>query len=253
MVQVRREAQGEQWGPQRLAWYQCDHLGTPMELTDDKGKIVWEGDYKAFGKAKATSFDGFTNNLRFQGQYWDEETGLHYNRYRYYDPMAGRYVSKDPIGLEGGANQFGYVSGNPLNDVDPTGLLMLTVGGNVRIPFIGGATHSLGISYFNGQWDAGLIVNADIPLLSAGKMMGRASVDVGLQSGDFCTNEKSYQQNFQAGYKALGGSIQRDENGVSGGGISVGPQLGVSVSGQSSSTLSIRKDLLPFVSRSLNR
>ncbi|MDM0031355.1 RHS repeat-associated core domain-containing protein [Variovorax sp. J22P271] len=122
MVQLRREARGNQWGPQRLAWYQCGHLGTPMELTDDKGKIVWEGDYKAFGKAKATSFDGFTNNIRFQGQYFDEETGMHYNRYRYYNPGAGRYISKDPIGLNGGSNQFGYVGGNPLSYTDPTGL-----------------------------------------------------------------------------------------------------------------------------------
>ncbi|MDM0037168.1 RHS repeat-associated core domain-containing protein, partial [Variovorax sp. J22P271] len=86
-----------------------------------KGKIVWEGDYKAFGKAKATSFDGFTNNIRFQGQYFDEETGLHYNRYRYYDPIAGRYVSKDPIGLKGGLNTFGYLN-NPTQGVDRLGL-----------------------------------------------------------------------------------------------------------------------------------
>ncbi|MDM0031357.1 RHS repeat-associated core domain-containing protein, partial [Variovorax sp. J22P271] len=122
MVQLRREAQGNQWGPQRLAWFQCDHLGTPMELTDDKGKIVWEGDYKAFGKAKATSFDGFTNNLRFQGQYFDEETGMHYNRYRYYNPGAGRYISKDPIGLVGGRNLFSYVASSPINAVDAVGL-----------------------------------------------------------------------------------------------------------------------------------
>ncbi|MDM0037171.1 RHS repeat-associated core domain-containing protein [Variovorax sp. J22P271] len=123
MVQLRREAQGNQWGPQRLAWYQCDHLGTPMELTDDKGKIVWEGDYKAFGKAKATSFDGFTNNIRFQGQYFDEETGLHYNRYRYYDPIGGRYVSKDPIGLAGGLDKYLFADGNPTKNIDPRGLM----------------------------------------------------------------------------------------------------------------------------------
>jgi RHS repeat-associated protein len=97
------------------------NLGTPMELTDDKGKIVWEGDYKAFGQAKATSFDGFTNNLRFLGQYWDEETGLHYNRYRYYDPNSGRYISKDPIELAGGVNQFAYTA-NPARLIDPLGL-----------------------------------------------------------------------------------------------------------------------------------
>ncbi|MDN8618930.1 RHS repeat-associated core domain-containing protein [Variovorax ginsengisoli] len=241
-----------------------DHLNTPRLLTNMDNQLVWQWKYSAFGDAQPTlasrkfaevapGLGDLEFKLRYPGQMADKESGLFYNYYRSYSPTTGRYSQPDPIGLDGGWNRFTYVDANPLKEVDPTGLLMLTVGGNVRIPFVGGATHSLGISYLNGQWDAGLIVNADIPLLGAGKMMGRASIDVGLQSGDFCTNDKSYQQNFQAGYKGLGGSIQRDENGVAGAGISLGPQLGISVSGQSSSTLSIRKDLVPLVSRLLNR
>jgi RHS repeat-associated protein len=248
-----------------------DHLNTPRKLTNADGQAVWQWGYSAFGEDKhtiaknrfanldttpnpgTTSISEVKFDLRYPGQYADEESGLSYNYFRSYDARTGRYSQPDPIGLDGGWNRFGYVDGNPLKDVDPTGLLMFTVGGNVRLPIVGGATHSIGISYLNGQWDAGIIVNADIPLLSVGKLLGRATVDVGLQSGDFCTNDKSYQENFQVGYKALGGSLQRDENGVSGVGISVGPQIGVSVSGQSSSTLSIRKDLLPFISRLLNR
>ncbi|WP_372405172.1 RHS repeat-associated core domain-containing protein [Acinetobacter piscicola] len=62
-----------------------------------------------------------TNNLRFQGQYFDQETGLHYNRYRYYSPYVGRFISKDPIGLLGGLNTFAYAP-NPIIWIDPYGL-----------------------------------------------------------------------------------------------------------------------------------
>jgi RHS repeat-associated protein len=133
MVQLRREAEGNKWGAVRKAWYQCDHLGTPMELTDERGKIVWEGRYKAFGGATATSLDGFTNNIRFQGQYFDDESGLHYNRYRYYDPGAGRYVSKDPIALAGGMNKFSYSNQNPTRSVDPLGLDTYVVNRDLQI------------------------------------------------------------------------------------------------------------------------
>jgi RHS repeat-associated protein len=61
------------------------------------------------------------NAVRFQGQYRDEETGLHYNRYRYYDPNTGRFISRDPIGLAGGVNVYAYAP-NPVQWIDPLGL-----------------------------------------------------------------------------------------------------------------------------------
>ncbi|HEL3173133.1 TPA: RHS domain-containing protein, partial [Stenotrophomonas maltophilia] len=109
-----------------LAWYQTDHLGTPQELTDERGDIAWAAEYRAWGVVKealrkASGKAPIVNPIRFQGQYHDHETGLHYNRYRYYDPEVGRFVSKDPTGFTGGLNIFQYVP-NPATWVDPLGL-----------------------------------------------------------------------------------------------------------------------------------
>jgi RHS repeat-associated protein len=110
----------------KLGFYHCDHLGTPQEITDEEGNIAWSAQYKAWGEAKellnkTAQNAGFKNPLRFQGQYFDHETGLHYNRFRYYDPETGRFISKDPIKFEGGLNLFQYVP-NPIDWIDPWGL-----------------------------------------------------------------------------------------------------------------------------------
>lgn len=121
-------------------WYQCDQIGTPQELTDAQGRIAWAADYRVWGEASVfktgTDDDPMRHRylrelgrlppplaqpFRFQGQQFDPETGLHYNRFRYYDPGSGRFVSQDPIGLAGGANLFAYAV-NPLEWIDPLGL-----------------------------------------------------------------------------------------------------------------------------------
>lgn len=128
--------------PVEILYYHTDHLGTPRELTDSEGHITWAATYKAWGNTAkiehpprlVTSADGNTltqhweqqedpieQNLRFQGQYFDAETGLHYNRFRYYDPDCGRFISQDPIGLLGGVNNYQYAA-NPVGWVDPLGL-----------------------------------------------------------------------------------------------------------------------------------
>jgi len=114
------------FGKEEIAFYQCDHLGTPQELTDYEGRVAWSASYKAWGEARQAISEagrraGFRNPIRFQGQYWDDETGLHYNRYRYYDPHSGRFVSSDPIKILGGLNIFAYAK-NPNSYVDPLGL-----------------------------------------------------------------------------------------------------------------------------------
>ena len=109
-----------------IAFYQCDHLGTPQELTDCDGNVAWSAQYKAWGQAKEAISEaaykaGIRNPIRFQGQYLDDETGLHYNRYRYYDPDGARYITADPIGLLGGMNVYQYAP-NPTGWIDPLGL-----------------------------------------------------------------------------------------------------------------------------------
>ncbi|WLG90919.1 RHS repeat-associated core domain-containing protein [Pseudomonas cucumis] len=113
-------------GPRKACpfYYQVDHLGTPQELTDYGGEIVWSAKYNAYGKVTHLAFGGgeqLDQPLRFQGQYFDAESGLHYNRHRYYDPDVGRYLTSDPIKLAGGLNQYQYTP-NPTGWVDPLGL-----------------------------------------------------------------------------------------------------------------------------------
>lgn len=101
--------------------YHLDHLGTPHLMTNPKGEIAWQTDCHAYGKVNKYKTQKTENPLRFQGQYLDTETGLHYNRHRYYDPETGRYLQQDPIGLKGGLNPYVYGK-NPISWVDPLGL-----------------------------------------------------------------------------------------------------------------------------------
>jgi len=103
-----------------ITYLHVDHLGTPRLGTNSAGAQVWTWDSNAFGTHQPTG--SVTVNLRFPGQYFDAETGLHQNWNRTYHPGLGRYLESDPIGLAGGVNTYGYVEGNPLRFVDPYGL-----------------------------------------------------------------------------------------------------------------------------------
>lgn len=102
--------------------YLSDHLGTPQELVDDERKVVWAVDLKGYGQARTHIAEEIDNPIRFPGQYRDLESGLYYNRYRYYDPQVGRYINQDPIGIVGGLNKFAYAESNPASEYDPLGL-----------------------------------------------------------------------------------------------------------------------------------
>lgn len=98
-----------------------DLLGTPREMLDPMGIPIWTAQYGPFGDLEAETHPENRCPLRFQGQWLDEESGLHYNRYRYYDPSMSRYVSPDLVGLRGGMNVYRYTP-NPINWIDPLGL-----------------------------------------------------------------------------------------------------------------------------------
>ncbi len=110
----------------QLIYLHSDHLNTPRLATDPSQKTVWSWDSDAFGQGKPDTDpdqDGKKTfvPLRFPGQL-ASEGGVYYNYYRYYDPNTGRYITSDPIGLKGGLNTYGYVSGNPIRFTDPLGL-----------------------------------------------------------------------------------------------------------------------------------
>lgn len=103
-------------------YYHNDHLGTPQKLTDVQGAIVWSAAYAAFGSATIAEGSTVANPLRFPGQYEDEESGLRYNYYRFYDVETGRYREADPAYLSGGINLYVYADNTPINSTDAYGL-----------------------------------------------------------------------------------------------------------------------------------
>jgi len=105
---------------QKVYYFHNDQIGTPLELTDDSGEIIWQAAYRSWGQIEQLSVNLIEQNLRLQGQYADIETGLHYNTFRFYDPEAGRFVTQDPIGLEGSSNLYRYAA-NPIIWIDPWG------------------------------------------------------------------------------------------------------------------------------------
>ena len=120
----------------RIYHYHTDHLGTPQELTNERGEVVWLNYQMAWGGSFSQlnhvhNLDGLDVSsdelqpFRFQGQFFDGETNLHYNRFRYYDSDVGMFISRDPIGLLGGSNVFQYAP-NPIGWIDPWGLNRFT-------------------------------------------------------------------------------------------------------------------------------
>ncbi|HLP43378.1 MAG TPA: RHS repeat-associated core domain-containing protein, partial [Fibrobacteria bacterium] len=103
-----------------------DHLGTPYVMADARGEEVWSADIDVYGSRQGGTGHARACPFRFPGQYEDEETGLYYNRFRYYDPEAGVYVSQDPIGLAGGFAVYSY-PGDVNKSADPLGLSCVNI------------------------------------------------------------------------------------------------------------------------------
>ncbi|MCG6968204.1 MAG: DUF6531 domain-containing protein [Gammaproteobacteria bacterium] len=92
----------------KVYYYHNDQFGTPQCITDSLGNVVWEARYKAYGAVDCNDTQVIDNNIRFQGQYFDEETGLYCHRNRYFHPTIARFIHQDPIGLTGGENSYQY-------------------------------------------------------------------------------------------------------------------------------------------------
>jgi RHS repeat-associated protein len=97
-----------------------DQIDRPLMMTDDSKSVVWEATWLPFGGVDQITGSA-SLDLRFPGQWFQIESGLHYNWHRHYDPTTGRYLQADPLGLDAGVNRWAYAANSPLTNVDPTG------------------------------------------------------------------------------------------------------------------------------------
>ncbi len=122
--QMAAQLEAEYIPERKLHLYHCDHRGLPLALISPEGETAWQGEYDEWGNLLGEeSAQHLQQSLRLPGQQYDEESGLYYNRNRYYDPLQGRYITQDPIGLEGGWNLYQYPL-NPIEHIDPLGLAL---------------------------------------------------------------------------------------------------------------------------------
>ena len=155
----------------RIYSYHTDLLGTPRRLTDEKGTVVWAADFSAFGEAHI-QIETIPNPLRFPGHYFDQETGLHYNRFRYYSTTLGRYLSRDPVGFLGGINFYAYAHSDPINAFDVYGLSWWGTALSIVGAVVAGAALGLAIVTFAPA----LLVAAGLTAATATLVAGGAAI-----------------------------------------------------------------------------
>lgn len=182
-------------------YYHTDVTGTPQEVTAADGTLVWAGYNKGFGENAADISNGgayFHQPLRLPGQYFDDETGLNYNLFRYYAPECGRFISQDPIGLAGGLNLYAYAP-NTLRWIDPWGLAtvdaIFEMAGQVftgvnpteHVPRVDGSTLPGMSGPNNSRFDMHAEIDAMLQAHDAGLRGGSAALTVeGKEICAFC-------------------------------------------------------------------
>ena len=120
--QLARQVEPEYTPARKAHLYHCDHRGLPLALISEDGNTAWSAEYDEWGnQLNEENPHHLHQPYRLPGQQYDKESGLYYNRNRYYDPLQGRYITQDPIGLEGGWSLYAYPL-NPVNGIDPLGL-----------------------------------------------------------------------------------------------------------------------------------
>jgi RHS repeat-associated protein len=176
-------AQIDSGSPEVLTYLHTDHLGTPRYATNTSGAQVWSWNNDAFGVS--TPSGSVTVNLRMPGQYFDVESGLFYNINRYYNPEIGRYISSDPIGIDGGLNTFSYAEQNPVNSSDPSGLAPTDV---CRASYISTCTAIGGtIGYTTGA-TGGTLVLPGFGTIAGAETLGAGGAIFGAATGNVLGN-----------------------------------------------------------------
>ncbi|MDO4683944.1 MAG: RHS repeat-associated core domain-containing protein [Lautropia sp.] len=182
-----------------VSWLHVDHHALPLAVTDERGTLRWQQHFGPFGEpetghARAANEGQLTRQkrndahdpmLRFPGQWVDESTGLYYNMMRDYDPWMGRYLSPDPLGLRAGPNPYLYVNGDPIRNIDPTGLLLFAFDGTLNAP-----NHPTNVWFFsqlyqhqgNGPNPLG---SGHRPYLSGIGIVGGPHLPYGATQGDY--------------------------------------------------------------------
>ncbi|MEZ7787181.1 RHS domain-containing protein [Neisseria perflava] len=193
---------------QYLAYFHNDQISIPREMTDIHGNLLWYGEYTAWGRLKKDErvYKNAHQPFRLQNQYFDEETGLHYNLMRYYEPEAGRFVNQDPIGLLGGSNLYRFAP-NAQGWTDPSGFIAMAL---VFLPEIGAALTALGQAALTAIGiGAVLSLSGDT---SKEKSQAKAQVKAGACHGN-CKSSKKPQHGYKIYDKRTG---QIMEYGISG-------------------------------------
>ncbi|WP_235668296.1 RHS repeat domain-containing protein, partial [Pseudomonas coronafaciens] len=207
---LARVDQKEGEAENKVYYFHTDQIGTPLEMTDAEGQIVWQAKYRAWGAVEKLVVNEVEQNLRFQGQYFDAETGLHYNTFRYYDPEIGRFTTQDPIGLLGGENLYQYAP-NPIQWIDPLGWIHeLAPGFNVyglfdkkaKKPYYVGITNDIARRRAE---------HVDTGRLSPGAKL--KPLDRNVNYGQARGYEQSYIEHYETKTGVVGESISADNRG----------------------------------------
>lgn len=186
--------------------YHVDPNGCPTRLTSSVGEVVWSVSYTAWGSIAQTHVSELVNPIRFQGQHYDEESGLHYNRHRYYDPAIGQYVGLDPVRLLGGYSLYAYTA-NPQVLSDPLGLVPETTPGyTVYHLYAPGADtpYYVGITEDN-RFDQRRLEHKESSRLADGARMER--VETGVTYGEARGIERAHIEHYGTNTGVVGADM----------------------------------------------
>ena len=196
-----------------LFYIEVDHLNTPRLVANQAGQTMWRWEqWEPFGvnvpDENPSSLGTFEFPLRFSGQYFDRETNLHYNHFRDYDSITGRYVQSDPIGLKGGLNTYTYVGGNPISFSDPLGLdqyICYYAGGTGHI---GHGVNSIAtVGFYPQNKNIGALTGTDPGVVRSDAAQGQGSCKVIKTSPEVdkrIQNAIDFSRDFHGGYSLTG-------------------------------------------------